>query len=283
MKIDNSRYVEFWNNPEKYRLVYEANLALKNVPFYYGRGIHLHTLNEARNKSLSSADTLAMVAENKGISDKSKQVGDALFQAFRKKFDGDDRFQLLHDEGKPLVEVEFDIAIPGSPHSIVGRMDEIIQYKDQPWVGDLKSANAKSSEDRKRTEFGFSTQPIFYINAARSMGYPVAGMLYRVVTEHVPPRLWVIESKRTEYQLAEGLRQIHQTCELIEIYRKTFGVDRPWVHLGTGYPCNAVDFKGNPVCEYAGICNRATCDLTPEDLADFVPRVDHLDVLREAK
>lgn len=282
MHIDNSRYSAWWSNPELYRLTYEVNLSPKEVNYYFGRGIHLHALNEARNKQLSSADTLAMTAKNLGISQKSKQVGEALFASFKKQYDGDDRFQLLYDDGKPLAEIEFNVPIPGSPHSIVGRIDELLQYKGEPWIGDLKSANAKTSEDKKKIEFGYSSQPLFYINAMRMIGYPVKGMLYRVVTEHVPPRHWVIESKRTEHQLAEGLRSIHQTCETILMYRKTFGIDRPWPHLNS-YPCSFSDFQGKSACQYAGICQRPTADLTEEDLAEFTTRIDHLDVLREAK
>jgi len=260
-----------------YRLIYEKNLVPRVTSYYFGRGIHLHELAEQRNKQILKA---MMSTVKPVISVKSKQMGDALFAAFKKRWDGDTSIQLLHDEGKPLVEVEFNLRIPGSPHSIVGRFDELVQYKGDSWVGDLKSANAKATENKKKVEFGFASQPVFYVNAARMLGYPVKGMLYRVVTEHVPPKHWVIESKRTDYQLAQGLIAIHQTCETILMFRKTFGIEKPWPHLWS-YPCNYPAFDGSPTCEYAGVCGRPSFDLTEEDLANFTKRIEHLDVLRK--
>jgi hypothetical protein len=277
MKIDNSRFTAFWSNPEMYRLIYEQNIVPRVDNFYFGRGKHLHELAEARNKATIDA---AMGARNY-VSDKSKQVAEALFASFRKRWDGDTSIQLLHDAGRPLAEVEFDLPIPGSSHHIVGRMDEIVQYKGAPWVGDTKTANAKATEGKKRVEFGFGSQPIFYVNAARMLGYPVVGMLYRVVTEHVPPKHWLIESKRTEHQLQQGLVAIHQTAEAIEMFRRTFGVEKPWPHLSHSYPCNYLDWQGKPTCEYASICNRPSYELTEDDLRDFTARIDHLDVMKE--
>lgn len=277
MKIDNSRYTAWWSNPELYRLTYEVNIVPRVQPYYFGRGIHLHELNEARNKATVALTNLSK--DEQKISDRSKKVGDALFQAFKRRWDGDPTFQLLHDAGSPLAEVEFDIAVPGSPHFIVGKFDEIVMYKGDPWVGDLKSANAKASENKKRVEFGYASQPLFYINAARMLGYPVKGMVYRVVTEHTPPKHFVIESKRTQYQLEQHLRHVHQTAETILMYRKTFGTDKPWPHLFP-YPCNSSNFDGGPACDYATICNRPTSELTEDDLANFTTRIDHLRTLR---
>ena len=278
MKIDNSRYSAFWANPEMYRLTYEKNIVPIVVPYYFGRGILMHELNEKRNKAAMSVKNLK--AEPQRLSDKSKQMGTALFAAFKQRWDGDKSIQLMHDDGRPLAEVAFDLPIPGSPHHIVGKFDEIVQYKDAAWVGDTKTANAKTTEGKKKVEFGYASQPLFYINAARMLGYPVKGMLYRVVTEHVPPKHWVIESKRTDYQLAQHLVSVHQTAETILMYRRAFGVDKPWPHLWS-YPCNYPDWQGNPTCEYAGICGRPTSELSEEDLASFTQRIDHLGLEEE--
>jgi hypothetical protein len=278
MRIDNSRYTSFWANPELYRLTYEKNIVPIVVPYYFGRGILMHELNEARNKATMSMKNLKAVPQR--LSDKSKTMGEALFAAYKKRWDGDHTIQLMHDGERPLAEVGFDLEIPGSPHRIVGRFDEIVYYKDAAWVGDTKTANAKTTEAKKKIEFGFASQPLFYINAARMLGYAVKGMLYRVVTEHVPPKHWVIESKRTDYQLAQHLVSVHQTAEAILMFRKTFGVDKPWPHLNP-YPCNYTDWQGNPTCEYSSICNRPSYDLSEEDLANFTQRVDHLGLEKE--
>lgn len=277
MKIDNSRFSAFWSNPELYRLIYEANIVPKVIPYYFGRGILMHELNEKRNKAAMNIVNLNKTPQS--LSAKSKQMGEALFSAFKKRWDGDTTFSLMFDDGKPLAELEFDIPIPGSPHSIVGRVDEIVQYKGDPWIGDIKTANAKATEPKKKIEFGYASQPLFYINAMRALGYPVKGMVYRVVTEHTPPKHWVIEVKKSEYQLQEHLRSVHQTCETILMYRRTFGVDKPWPHLWT-YPCNYTDWQGAPSCEYHAICSRPTSDLTEEDIKEFTERIDHLESLR---
>jgi hypothetical protein len=278
--IDNSRYSSFWANPELYRLTFEVNIVPKITPFYFGRGIHLHELNEARNKATMALENLSNDPQK--ISERSKQMGQALFEAFKRRWDGDLSFQLLHDGGSHLAEIEFRHQIPGSPHSIVGKMDEILMYKGEPWVGDVKTANKNTTEAKKRIEFGYASQPLFYINAARMLGYPVKGMVYRVVTEHTPPKHFVIESKRTEYQLQQHLRSVHQTAETILMYRKTFGIDKPWPH-GFPYPCNSTSFDGSPACEYSSICQRPTSELTEDDLANFTRRIDHLKTLREAE
>lgn len=276
MLIDNSRYTAFVSSPEMYRLIYEQNLVPKEAPFYFGRGIAFHEMNEARNKAVVRAQMMAQQT----ISIKSKSTAAAMFAAFRKRWDGDPSVQLLHENNVPLAEVSFNLPIPGSTHHIVGRFDEIVQYKEKPWVGDTKTANAKATEAKKRVEFGFASQPLFYINAARMLGYPVVGMLYRVVTEHVPPKHWVIESKRTDTQLANGLRSIHQVAEMIQMMKRTFGVDKPWPHPYS-YPCSWLTWDGQPTCEYAGICQRPTSDLTEDDLANFTTRIDHLGLTQE--
>lgn len=256
------------------------------TPFYYGRGIAFHRLNEARNKDLPDNVVKQILAEmsaapkRQRITTKSKTTAQAMFAAFRRRWDGDPTVQLMHEDGKPLAEIHFDLPIPGSPHRIVGAMDEIVQYKEKPYVGDTKTANAKATEAKKKIEFGFSSQPLFYINAARMMGYPVEGMLYRVVTEHVPPKHWLIESKRTDTQLANGLRSIHQVAEMIGMLKRTFGIDKPWPHPYS-FPCNWMTWDGKSSCEYSNICQRPTSDLTDEDLELFTTRIDHLGLTAE--
>ena len=212
------------------------------------------------------------------------RLGDAraaYFAAFKKQYDGDKRFELVYDEGMVLAEIEFDLAIPDSPHRIIGRFDEILKYDGHLWVGDTKTANEKSTENKKRIEFGFSSQPLFYINAARMLGYNVRGMLYRVVTAHTPAKHWVIPVRRTEYDLLRGLRAISRTADIIERLKASIGIDEPWPHLATGYPCNYTNPSTQRIqCEFADICNRASSELTEEDLEGFVKRVEHLDLMK---
>lgn len=278
MRIDNSRYTAFLANPEKYRLTYEVNLSPKVTPFALDRGGYFHKLNEARNKALSPVDTRQLLMEN-NASVKAKQSGDALFAAFRRRWDGNPDFKLASADGRPLAEFEFDLPIPGSIHSLIGAMDEIVEFKEELWVGDTKTANNKASETKKTSEFKLSSQPIFYINAARMMGYPVVGMVYRVVTEHTPPQHYVIPVRKSERALQLGLRHIHQVAETIEFYRKQFGTDNPWPHPSQTYPCNYESY-GKPACEYAQVCQMRKDEMSEDDLSEFKTREDHLKIMK---
>ena len=184
MRIDNSRFSQFVASPERYRLIYEKNYAPRETPFALARGSHFHKLNEARNKALSPTDAKALLLKNH-VSEKARLSGEALFSSFRRRYDGNSDFALAFDDDKPLAELEFDLAIPGSKHRIIGAIDEVISYKGELYIGDTKTANAKATEAKKKIEFNQSSQPLFYINAGRMLGYPVQGMLYRVVTEYI--------------------------------------------------------------------------------------------------
>lgn len=278
MRIDNSRYTTFLANAEKYRLTYEQNLVPVQTPFALARGGHFHKLNEARNKSLSPVDTKALLIKNH-VEEKARQSGEALFSSFRRRYDGNTDFQLAFDDEKPLAEMEFDLPIPGSQHSIVGAMDEILSYKQELWVGDTKTANAKATQVKKILEFNQSSQPLFYINAARMMGYPVVGMVYRVVTEHNPPNHWVIPVTKSDRKLQLGLFNIHQVASAIEYMRGAFGIDNPWPHSHQSYPCSW-ESNGKSACEYSSICMRKRSEMDAEDLEGFKQRVDHLDVMK---
>lgn len=279
MHIDNSRYTAFLANPERYRLVYEQNIVPKERPFALARGGHFHKLNEARNKGLSPDATKELILKNEVPSPKARQSAEALFAAFKRKYDGNPDFKLAYQDGKPLAEMEFDIQIPGSPHFIIGAIDEVLEYQGALWLGDTKTANAKSSELKKRVEFNMSSQPLFYLNAARLLGLEVEGMLFRVVTEHIPPRNWIIPVRKTDRQLQIGLLNIHQVAEMITTMRRTFGIDEVWPHITQTYPCN-YETNGKSACEYADICQRRRVELSDADLEPFTERVDHLDVMK---
>lgn len=268
----------FLASPERYRLTYELNLVPRITPFALARGSHFHRLNECRNKSLSPVDTKALLIKNH-VEEKARLSGEALFSSFKRRYDGSPDFQLAFDDDKPLAEMEFDLPIPGSAHHIVGAMDEILSYKQELWVGDTKTANAKATEAKKKLEFNLSSQPLFYINAARMMGYPVCGMLYRVVTEHNPPNHWIIPVRKSERQLSVALLSIHQVAEQIEFMRRTFGIDNPWPHSHQSYPCSW-ESNGKSACEYSSICMRKRSEMDAEDLEGFKQRVDHLEVMK---
>lgn len=286
MKISNSEYTAFLNNPERYRLMYKAPLGDKKTglspaqrSFWLDRGSVFHLLMEAQNKSWPQEKIAEKIKEG-SFDAKATQNGQALFMAFRQRYNGDKRFSIQQwDEHQVASEIEFEAKIPGSPHALIGKMDELIEFEDSLWVGDYKTANAKATENKKRIEFEDSSQSDFYINAMRLLNRPVKGMLYRVVTEHVPSQHYVIPITRPESRLDVSLLSIHQVAETIQMFMNTFGCDVPWPHPGSSFPCNWRGINGKMMCEYADLCRRPSKELTEADLEQFIPNKPHLTLM----
>jgi len=300
MNIDNSRYEAFVKNPEKYRLTYEAHhkpqqeqeekntlksggtgFVPRNTPAPLADGSAMHMYIEGWNKKWTPAQ-IKNAEEESGIAKPHLLIGKALAQSFINRYQNDDRFKLTTTAtGEVFAEQEFRVQIPGSPHFLMGKIDELIEFEGKRWIGDYKSANAKATENRKKIEYEFSSQPLFYLNAVRLLELPpVVGMLYRVITKHNPPHHYIIPVKRSVNRLDIALLNIHQVAEQIEMMRRTFGVDVPWPHNYYHYPCNYSDYAGNPTCEYASVCQRPTSELAEVDIEQFKPREDHLEINR---
>jgi|SRR5882762_4655561 len=243
--------------------------------FWLDRGSVFHLLMEAHNKGWSKEQTDAKLKEGQ-FDAKATQNGNALYLSFTQRYRNDDRFRIQQWEESVASEIEFEAKIPGSPHSLIGKMDELIEYEGDIWVGDYKTANAKATENKKRIEFEDSSQSDFYINAMRLLGRPVKGMLYRVVTEHNPPQHYVIPVTRSDSRLDVSLLNIHQVGEMITIMLDTFGNDRPWPHPGSSFPCNWRGINGKSMCEFETLCRRPSSELTQTDLEQFVPNRPHL-------
>ena len=285
MNIDNSKYSLFQTNQEKYRLTYGAEHPSGNksggispiktsAPLADGSAMHFYI--EAWNKKLTPEEIKRREKEE-GIPAPNLAMGKALAQSFINRYDGDANFKIHTDVSGVFAEREFSIQIPGSPHFLIGKIDELVEHDGKLWVGDYKSANNKATENKKKIEFNTSSQPNFYLNALKLMGHTdIAGMLYRVVTKHTPPQHYVIPVKRGPTQLDIALYNIHQVAEQIQMMINTFGVNEPWPHNGSTYPCNYADASGASVCEYSHLCGRSTKDLTEHDFELFKPRESHL-------
>lgn len=286
MKISNSEYTAFLNNPERYRLMYKAPLGDKKTglsptqrSFWLDRGSAFHLLMEGYNKKWSQDEINAKVKES-NFDAKSFLNGSALQASFLARYKNDSRFEIQEWSSDTVAsEIEFEAPIPGSPHSLIGKMDELVSFEGVLWVGDYKTANAKATENKKRIEFEDSSQSDFYINAMRLLNRPVKGMLYRVVTEHVPSQHYVIPITRSESRLDVSLLSIHQVCEIIKMMLDTFGIDKPWPHPGSSFPCNWRGINGKSMCEFETLCRRPTSELTQADLEQFVPNRPHLTLM----
>lgn len=211
-------------------------------------------------------------------------MGKALAVSFVRHYENDSRFKIHEDEKGVFAEREFSVPIPGSPHSIIGKIDEFTEYEDEKhgkglWIGDYKSANNKATLNKKKIEFTDSKQSNFYINAARLLGYDVKGMVYRVITKHTPPQNFIIPIVRNDYDLKVSLLSIHQVAETIEMYKKTFGIDVPWPHIAS-YPCNYRNAQNEIMCEFSSICQRFSSEVSIEEYDLFKSRISHLEINR---
>lgn len=250
-------------------------------PLADGSAFHMYL--EGHNKNWT-ADEFKIAERESGLSNANLQVGKALAVSFVRQYDNDTRFSIFKDEKGVFAEREFSVAIPGSPHSIIGKIDEFVEFEHEKlgkglWIGDYKSANNKATLNKKRIEFTDSKQSNFYINAAKLMDYDVKGMVYRVITKHTPPQHFVIPITRNEYELKVTLFNIHQVAETIEMYKRTFGTDVPWPHTAQ-YPCNYRNASGELMCDFASICSRFSSELSEVDLEQFLPKVSHLEINR---
>jgi hypothetical protein len=282
--IDQTRFDAFWRNPEKYRLTYECNLVPKALPYGLARGLAMHTILEesaygwTRDKidAMLKGETPCSDGEymQQPIPDKPRLNAWIMAEALMAEYP-------LH--GNPACELiqpeaEFKVQIPGSPHYMAGRVDQILSRDGALWCGEFKSANARKRFDQVSEEWSQKSQADFEIIGARSLGFNVEGVWVRTIVEKTPVAVWPLEVRRSEHALTLMMLNVHQTCDTIEMYRNVYGIDSPWPHLPFSYPC----CRGG-ACEYERICGNRRSDLTPADLEDFKPRKEHLACIAEAK
>lgn len=277
MKIDGTRTKAFWSNPERYRLAYECNLTPAVTGYALQRGIAMHTALDLaalnyphaamvavlKGKILSSDGRLLELADSHAAA-----MGLALAEAYLAKAD---TYEVIESE------LEFDFRIDGSEHRGVGRLDQIIKLDDgKLWLLEFKSGSSKTSRSRKEEEWLSDLQADFEILGARSAGYEVEGVRVQYVLEMTPPRVWEpLLVSRSDAQLQRSKLFIHQTCETVEMYRATFGLEQPWPHLAN-WPCTG----DASYCGYQNICG---CEgpLTVSRFKGFKLREEHLALLRQ--
>ena len=267
MKIDASRYTMFWSNPERYRLRECWKLAPEEpkagtfaaLPtFGRRRGTCFHELLDAAYRGVSEAEAVQSLKDG-GFGEKEIEVAQRMAARVR---------QLYPDEKYLAHEALFESPIPDSPHSLVGRIDHILERDGEVLVGDWKTSKPRSKADaaRKADEYCRSHQVGFYLIGARQLGFDCRRFLYRLVqsgsdsagvsiTEHF--------TERTTLQLGELTRAVHITCELILWLRSTFGIERPWPQLPGPFDSDYAPIMGQRMYE----------GFMPEG---FRPKVEHL-------
>lgn len=275
MKIDQTRVNAFWTNPEMYRLRYELNLSPLKLSYGLARGSAFHIIADGRAAQQTN-DEINAILRGEAPTQQGTTGADLGSKPIAAAWAMWNEYERAYGGTVEVVasELEFDVPIPGSPHSMVGRLDQVLNRGGQCWVGEMKTANAKAQFERTRDDWEGKAQADFVLLGARSLGYEPAGVLVRVVTETAPPKVWEIEVRRSEHRLNVMRLNVHQTCELIGMMRTTFGIEQPWPHLYLNWPCSKPG-----ACEYEGICRRSAGDMVT---GDFKVREEHLQCLRQA-
>lgn len=250
MVIDQTRTKAFWSNPEAYRIQFQLNIVPAAKSYYLDRGTAFHTYIDLKSKSHDVAYTCDVL---RGLVDYQGQRFNIPQKPLDQGMMMGDAFLSRHQLGEYTIEaseLEFNVPIDGSPHAMVGRLDQVVTIDGKQWLLEFKTANAKASFSKKETEWESDIQADFEIIGARSFGYEVEGVLVQYVLETSPIKVWApLEVRRSEAQLARTLLMVHQTCETVEMYKSTFGLEQPWPHL-PNWKCQG-DW-----CEYKGICQQ---------------------------
>lgn len=275
MKIDATRYNLFWSNPEKYRLREIWKLAPKEPKpgtlaslLTYGRrrGTCFHEMLDGLYRKVDPAVTLQELRDG-GFGEKEIEAAAVMVGAVLMKYP--DEKYLAH-------EALFEYPIPDSPHSMVGRIDHILEDEEGPYVGDWKTSKKRTKTDInfKAAEYCRSAQVSFYLlgAASKDLGFETRRFTYRLVQSAPNPSgVSITEHRttRTTLQLREFARGVSITCDLINFLIERFGIERPWPILPSPFSSDYEAIAGTRQYE----------DLIPEG---FEPKKEHLSLM-EAK
>lgn len=274
--IDFSMYSEFWRNPERCRLVYFKQIVPKERPDYWTLGGMVHKLIEYfvdRNMTIGAAKKLLQQDDEYG-----KHMAEfwdraiRLVECFRS-----------HRAGSGLVktkaEQDFKFTLGQSRGRVLcvacGRIDEPLMSGKELIVGDIKTKNARA-ESEVQWKWDHSDQISMYclgIHGGVIQKKPQRAVVTQIV-DASPPRVNEIWTSRTPEQLEIFKSSLMQTCDTIISFIHDYGIDRPWPHLITSYPCSMNR------CEYYDICGRNQIDPTILK-RDFKTRVEHVSDVKE--
>lgn len=266
MRIDQSMYRCFVANPERFRIHYALNLSPEQLPFGIQRGSAFHQFMDDWHQKISVSRTRRACIE-KNLSTKAIDVAEAMANVVKEKYPSDGPTKTL------LTEKEFVHDIPDSPHQMVGKIDHVIERDGRLYVGDFKTASAKTQRGRKEKEWETDVQADFYLIGVKTLGYETNDFLVRVITETTPVAIWEIYTRRSNRALALMERSVHIVCETINMLINTFGINDPWPHFNS-WPCD-----GGTWCEYRSVCNEThETGVLP---LGFIPREEHLDCRKD--
>lgn len=264
MKIDATRYRLFMTNPEEYRIrevwghVPESRHDVNSLMTYgRRRGSAFHYMTDG-----TPAEEL-------------DHLGESAVETAKLMFEANNAYG--RDVEVVWKEQEFDIAIPGSPHRMVGRIDSRVRRYDEEYIQDYKTSKHRTKAEWKvyKDELYLSPQVDFYLLAQPDLRKFVFRILSKApATKTQPHRIEIqeLEVYRQAYELKAFQRSVHMACCTIEYWKKNFGVADPWPR--------AIALKVAPEnYPYAPLYSRT---MYPDvEWEGFEKRVEHLDCLKE--
>lgn len=245
MEISYSGYTAFLQNPERYRLHYALGLTPEgdDTPTRMNmgrrRGSCFHAMYEGvpRTELIEKygADMVARVETMRAV---------------------------VPDLGPlSLVEKEFSVPIGDGKHSIKGRIDHGFTFNGDKRLGDFKTTKGTRTKKELQEYFGnleSSTQPHFYLYAARTFGYDTDLFTFHVVLDrkdkdskpkYIPVDLNPQETGKAAVN--RTMSQVYAACETIDFLTNEYGTEKPWPH-SNHWPCCGDKF----FCGYQTLCGR---------------------------
>lgn len=260
--LDQTRFVQFWENPEKFRIVYLNNIVPKILPYGLQRGLGFHLLVDAYHKKQTEEVIMQRFA-TEGVGEEAQKNARILLEVYL-------RDRTPYDV--VVTEAEFKVPLEGG-HFLVGRLDQILNTELGVINGELKTGYDKTKEAYEIKNWRTKRQADTLILGSRALGFELDSVLPIYAIESVPPKLWELPLvSRTEFELELTKRAFAQTCDMIETMIEKYGKDDPWPFINS--PFRRID-------EYEHLYGMSTSSWSDEDLADFKERREHLDMLRD--
>jgi hypothetical protein len=237
LRINQSRVAKVLDCPQDYAYTYEENLAPKHTPPPLITGSALHaglavlrqtdkegnprTLREAQNAVRAyyrevvqrEHELQAFTKEELEAAEIETLWGQMMLARFVRQFP-EPEWQILEPE------VSGEVQIGNSKHTLVFRVDGLVQWRGQLWLAEYKSKN-RITEPYIRS-FTLDKQISCYVyGASKQLGRPIAGSLLWIFPKSPTDAPIRFETPlRTPEQLERIEWELIYFCEVIESYRK---------------------------------------------------------------
>lgn len=269
MKIDASRYKLFMTNPEEYRI----REIFGHTPTARMDVADLLTTGRRRGTAFHE------LTDGKDVSELG-HLGEGAVKTAVMMHEANQEYST--DTEVLWSEKEFDVAIPDSPHRMVGRVDSLVKRGERTFIRDFKTTKYRTKEDmqRYRDELSQSPQVDFYLIG---IDEPVSEFVYQILFKKPavqlkkslkPAEILITElpANRQPYELRAMQRSVHMVCQTIEFWTREFGAELPWPRA-VKLPVSPDMYPYAPIYQrrmYAGV-----------ELEGFEQRTEHLDCMKE--